>query len=68
MLRNLEAVGLLQSRVEPSAPGPPRRYYPSPKPCAWLTLPLLVTLHLARAFGKLHGVFAKHLLVKRGEG
>ncbi|MBO9737530.1 sensor domain-containing protein [Xanthomonas axonopodis pv. begoniae] len=42
---------------------------------AWLTLPLFaagvlllfVTLHLARAFGKLHGMFAKHLLVKSGE-
>ncbi|PPU46898.1 hypothetical protein XarbCFBP7697_14765 [Xanthomonas arboricola] len=42
----------------------------------WLTLPLFVvgvlllfvTLHLARAFGKLHGMFAKHLLVKSGEG
>ncbi|MFC7520758.1 hypothetical protein ACFQS6_12520 [Xanthomonas populi] len=29
---------------------------------------LFVTLHLARAFGKLHGMFAKHLLVKSGEG
>ncbi|MEA5125248.1 sensor domain-containing protein [Xanthomonas floridensis] len=43
---------------------------------SWLTLPLFgmgvllmfVTLHLARAFGKLHGMFAKHLLVKSGEG
>ncbi|KUF20829.1 sensor domain-containing protein [Xanthomonas phaseoli] len=42
---------------------------------AWLTLPLFaagvlllfVTLHLARAFGKLHGMFAKHLLVKGRE-
>ncbi|KPL47405.1 membrane protein, partial [Xanthomonas axonopodis] len=42
---------------------------------AWLTLPLFVvgvlllfvTLHLARAFGKLHGMFAKQLLVKGGE-
>ncbi|WP_029221663.1 sensor domain-containing protein [Xanthomonas cassavae] len=42
---------------------------------SWLTLPLFavgvlllfVTLHLARAFGKLHGMFAKQLLVKSGE-
>ncbi|MCT8357235.1 sensor domain-containing protein [Xanthomonas citri pv. anacardii] len=42
---------------------------------AWLTLPLFavgvlllfVTLHLARAFGKLHGMLAKQLLVKSGE-
>ncbi|WP_372391077.1 sensor domain-containing protein [Xanthomonas sp. NCPPB 3582] len=42
---------------------------------SWLTLPLFavgalllfVTLHLARAFGKLHGMFAKHLLVKSGD-
>ncbi|AOL20209.1 membrane protein [Xanthomonas phaseoli pv. phaseoli] len=42
---------------------------------AWLTLPLcvvgvlllFVTLHLARAFGTLHGMFAKQLLVKGGE-
>ncbi|MCF5965054.1 sensor domain-containing protein, partial [Xanthomonas perforans] len=42
---------------------------------AWLTLPLFavgvlllfVTLHLARAFGKLHGMFAKQLLVRSGE-
>ncbi|USJ01168.1 sensor domain-containing protein [Xanthomonas prunicola] len=41
----------------------------------WLTLPLFlvgvlllfVTLHVARAFGKLHGMFAKQLLVKSGE-
>ncbi|AKN93995.1 membrane protein [Xanthomonas oryzae pv. oryzicola] len=40
----------------------------------WLTLPLFavgllllfVTLHVARAFGKLHGMFAKQLLVKSG--
>lgn len=42
---------------------------------SWLTLPLFavgvlllfVTLHLARAFGKLHGMFAKQQLVKSGE-
>ncbi|SBV51805.1 hypothetical protein XBLMG947_2595 [Xanthomonas bromi] len=41
----------------------------------WLTLSLFavgvllvfVTLHVARAFGKLHGMFAKQLLVKTGE-
>ncbi|TCK51296.1 LOW QUALITY PROTEIN: sensor protein [Xanthomonas vasicola] len=41
----------------------------------WLTLPLFavgvlllfVTLHVARAFGKLHGMFAKQLLVRSGE-
>ena len=27
VLRNLEAAGLLESEVEPSASGPPRRYY-----------------------------------------
>ena len=27
MLRNLEAAGLLDSFVEPSVSGPPRRYY-----------------------------------------
>lgn len=27
VLRNLEAAGLLESRVEPSVSGPPRRYY-----------------------------------------
>jgi PadR family transcriptional regulator, regulatory protein PadR len=27
VLRNLEATGLLQSEVEPSVSGPPRRYY-----------------------------------------
>lgn len=27
VLRNLEAAGLLQSHVEPSVAGPPRRYY-----------------------------------------
>ena len=27
VLRNLEGAGLLQSHVEPSASGPPRRYY-----------------------------------------
>ncbi len=27
VLRNLEATGLLQSEVEPSVAGPPRRYY-----------------------------------------
>jgi PadR family transcriptional regulator PadR len=27
VLRNLEAAGLLDSHVEPSASGPPRRYY-----------------------------------------
>jgi PadR family transcriptional regulator PadR len=27
VLRNLEAAGLLESHVEPSVAGPPRRYY-----------------------------------------
>ncbi|RAP57566.1 PadR family transcriptional regulator [Oleiagrimonas sp. MCCC 1A03011] len=27
VLRNLDAAGLLQSRIEPSVSGPPRRYY-----------------------------------------
>ena len=27
VLRNLDAAGLLQSEVEPSVAGPPRRYY-----------------------------------------
>lgn len=36
VLRNLEAAGLLESHVEPSSSGPPRRYYRiNERGCGW---------------------------------